>query len=229
MILLILVLAIIILCAFNGFRKGLFGIVSGVISWVVIILSVVFLSPVMQNHLEKRTDIGNRIYESAKGYIEQKLTRTSSGTLDFMLPPAMDRAIRGTAQEAIEKYNFSASVEEAKGTLVSFVAEPVASKIRDYAIFGLSKVLTFLIAALACFAARIIFKVVMFNRGFAIKQHILGALFGLIEGFLLVWILMYLISCIGTTEFGRSLSSAIDQNVILSWFYNNNPLAGLMH
>lgn len=273
MILTILVLAIIILCAFNGFRKGLFGIVFGLISWAVIILSVVFLSPVMQDYLENKTGLPDRIYESAKGYIEQKLTRTGSGSLDSMvaenekkdtasmsfmadiisrlvsdvgsqknsatkdisdsagsasydstLPPAMNRAIRGTAQEAIEDYNISSALNEAKGTVVSFVAGSVASKIRDYAVFGLARILTFLIAALACFIFRIIFKVIMLDRGFAIRQHILGVLFGLLEGFLLVWILMYLISCIATTEFGRSLSSAIDGSVILSWFYNNNPL-----
>lgn len=275
MILLILVLAIIFLCAFNGFRKGLFGIVFGLISWAVIILSVIFLSPVMQNYLENRTEVGKKIYESAKGYIEQKLTHTGSGTLDSMvakdekkdtdsmsfiadiisrlvsdvdknknpatedisdssgsasydstLPPAMNRSIRGTAQEAIEDYNINSAVSEAKGTVVSFVAESVASKIRDYALSGLSKILTFLIAAIACFIVRIIFKVIMMDKGFAIRQHILGVLFGLLEGFLLVWILMYLISCIGTTAFGRSLAETIDGSVILSWFYNNNPLVG---
>ena len=64
------------------------------------------------------------------------------------------------------------------------------------------------------------------DKGFAIRQHILGVLFGLLEGFLLVWILMYLISCIATTAFGRSLAETIDGSVILSWFYNNNPLVG---
>ncbi len=273
MILLILVFAIIFLCAFNGFRKGLFGIVFGLISWAVIILSVIFLSPVMRDYLQNKTGVGDRIYESSKGYIEQKLTRTGSGSLDSMvennekkdssstsfvadiitrlvsdvdsnkssatkdisdstgsasydstLPPSLNRAIRGTAQEAIENYNISSAVNGVKETVVSYVAESVASKIRDYALSGLSKIFTFLIAALICFIIRIIFKVIMMDRGFAIRQHILGVLFGFLEGFLLVWILMYLISCIGTTELGRSLLSTIDGNAILSWFYNNNPL-----
>lgn len=299
--LLILIIAIILAAAILGLRKGLFGILFGLFSWGFVLLAVLFGSPRMQVWLETNTEVRQKIYDSADGYVVTKLTTTSTGSLtdltqdeneknnktgadaasdaagtaggtaagddaatpfiadlinklvsdvnnsksaaasaasdstgggttDSALPPALTRSIRGTAQEAVDNYGNAAAdaAETAKGTVVDAVADVVAAKIADYALVCLARIAVVALAGIVVLLAALILRIIEMNKGIRTQSHILGLFFGVLQGLLISWVILFFVSCIGTTGAGRTLAADINASTFLTRLYNNNVVADII-
>lgn len=297
--LLILIIAIILVAAIMGVRKGLFGILFGLFAWGFVLLAVIFGSPRMQVWLEANTDVYQKIYASADSYVVTKLTTTSSrplseltqdekdektgpdvasdaagipsgardeddastpfiadlinklvsdvtnsknaaasaasestgaGTADSALPPALTRSLRGTAQEAVDSYGSAAAdaVETAKGTVIDAVADAVAKRIADYALVCLARVAVLALAGIVVLLVALIIRIVEMNKGIRTQSHVLGFFFGVLQGLLISWVLLFFLSCIGTTAAGQTLAADINSSAFLTWLYNNNVVADLI-
>ncbi len=303
-LLLVLIIAIILVAAIIGVRKGLLGILYGFFAWGFILFAVLFGSPRVQVWLDTQTAVHQKIYESADNYVVTKLTQTSSGSLsdltqdeedennvksgadaasdaagltagnkeqqsdsaatpfiadlinklvsdvrssksqaasgisestgsgtaDSAFPPALTRSIRGTAQEAVDNFGSQAAdaAEAAKGTVIDAVADAVATKVADYALACLARVLTIVLAAIIVLLVGLIIHIIQQNRGIRHGSHFLGLFFGILQGMLISWIILFAISCIGTTPAGQSLAADINSSAFLTWMYNNNVVADII-
>ena len=177
---------------------------------------------------------------------------TGNGTSDSAFPPSLTRSIRGAAQEAVDAFNAkggdapsagggsdvasadgaaaaaSDAAEAAQGNVISAVAAAVAKKVTDYAMACLSRVFTIALAAIIVIVVALIIRIIELDRGIRTNSHFLGGVFGLVAGFMISWIILFAISCVGTTSGGQVLAGNINNSAFLTWMYNNNPIGNIL-
>jgi hypothetical protein len=93
---------------------------------------------------------------------------------------------------------------------------------------GIAVLLAFVIAEIAVLIVGILVKGL--GRAPVIRQvnGLFGLLAGAVEGFLIVWILMFLAACLGSTSFGQTVIAEIYQNAFLVFLYEHNLITALV-
>jgi hypothetical protein len=105
--------------------------------------------------------------------------------------------------------------------------EKLAAEVAERIMNGLGVLLSFIIAVAAVFLVGILVKAIGMVPVVRQVNGLMGLLLGAAEGFLLVWVLLFIVACFGSTSMGQTIISCIDQNKFLVFLYENNFLLRL--
>jgi len=268
-ILLLIVIAILLFCTIRGYKKGLFGIIFGIISWVFITVCLIYGTPKMNETLRANASFYDKVYSSVEKYVSAKVDESgipdvSSDTINSLgsgaaekinsygsgatgmisqdeinkkvqenlslLPPGLADQIQSmTESGSLDTDSIISDIQNGASQQVASVKEAVTAKITktvtNYVISVLAFVFTLLIAWVIVLILAIIIKVIELNRGVKTASHWLGLVFGLAEGFLLVFIILYIISAVSMITNGQLFAKDISGNAFLGFLYTHNPIA----
>lgn len=222
--LLIVVLVIIILSTYHGYRKGFLRMLYSLVAWILIFVFVSWTTPYIADYLTKQTNIAERIkaecVERLKSTAEEKIEEEGKETgsvatdeLGIHIPDSLlkklQKQMTGTAGEILEQSGIYDGIAE---TLTQFIIKGIAF----FVALIIAAILSWVIRCLLGFVSEIpvIHGV---NQGVG---TVVGALYGLI----FIWIGMYLIALCCTSEVGRLLYSYIQESRLLVSLYENNPI-----
>lgn len=251
--LLILVIIILIFSTIRGYKKGLFGIIFGVLAWIFMGVFVFYGTPKMLVLLENNASFKDQIETKVEAIVAKKIDDMS---IDSILKQAENMGLdteNNTTDDLAESYgipenilkglsqdkddeNISDYIKEsvkekansAEDEIKSEVVKAITEKVTAYVIKGLAFFFTVLIAAIIIFIVSIIIKIIENIKGVKTVSHGLGLVFGLLEGFLLVFIILYIISCLSLFTGTESALKDINSNDFLSYLYNHNPIFKLL-
>lgn len=225
--LLIVVLVIIILSTYHGYRKGFLRMVYSLVAWIFICVFVSWTIPYIADYLTKQTEIPERIQaecvERLKSTAGEKIEEEGEGAgntiaeeLGINLPDSILEKLQeqtaGVAGELLEQSGIYDGIAE---TLTQFIVKGIAFFIA----LIIAGILSWGIQRLLGFVSDIpvIHGV---NQG-------LGTMVGALYGLIFIWIGMYLIALCCTSEVGKLLYSYIQENRLLAALYENNPIFSL--
>lgn len=234
---LIAVIIIIFWAAVNGYRRGLLGILFGLLSWVFIFIFILWTSPAIATAL-RTTSLDETIQDKAQTYINQHLPsddssiddeKAQSGTntagtvlagIESKIPDFLQSSL-GTAVEAARQK--TEEIESTKAAEVEAqVTETAAEKITDQAIRGIAHFIAFLLALLICAVIRNIIHLVDQTPVIHGINRFIGTGIGVFNGLFIVWILMYLAACLSVLPFCQKALQQIQQNWVLTWLFEHN-------
>lgn len=222
---LIAVIAILLLCALGGYRRGFVRVMFSLLSFVVASTLCSVLSPYVSAFLVQKTPLHGHIQSSCARIFQEQQQQMAGeaagqiseqppggGSFD-MLPDVMKDALAKGSQEKMAEL-----VDASK------MAEYIGGYLADVIIRGISFTLTFLLVffllQLLIHALDLITKLPVLHAA----NKLGGAAAGLLEGLLVVWLGFFLVTlCIGN-EMGNSLMGQIRDNTFLSFLYDNNIL-----
>ena len=75
---LIITLFILFFSILQGWRKGILGIVFGLVSWIFVIAFVVFAHPYIENYLRDNTKTYDTIYEKTQEHLEKRINENQA-------------------------------------------------------------------------------------------------------------------------------------------------------
>lgn len=224
---LIFVLLILVLSMFRGYHRGFLRIIYSMVSWIIILVIVSWAAPRIGDYLIRNTTI----YETIQSRCEDKIKETAAertqnqlnqeskelGELGINLPdPVMNKILEKAAGAADGFMEANGIYTEIAGGMAGFVVHGIA----------------FLIALVA---ASIVVSIISHILGIVSRipvlkgvNRILGVFAGGVYGFMIVWIAFYVIAICSTSEWGRVLTSYIDQNGFLTYLYKNNLLVSII-
>lgn len=222
--LLIVVLVIILLSTYHGYRKGFLRMIYSLVAWILIFVFVSWTTPYIADYLTKQTDIAERIkaecVERLKGTAQEKIEsegeevgNIAAEELGISLPDSLLEKLQGqmagTAGEILEQ---------------SGVYDGIAETLTQFIIKGIAFFIALIIAAILSGVIRCLLGFISeipvihgVNRG-------LGTAAGALYGFIFVWIGMYFVALCCTSEVGRLLYSYIQESLVLTALYENNPI-----
>ena len=201
----IAILAIIVLCIIIGYVRGLTGSLIKIVSFVLsLIIAFVLFVPV-SNVIINNTEIDENLEASIRNMIIQEEQNE-----DENMPEAITDYIGQKIDQA---------ADDAKEAIVDSTARDVALTIVKagtwIALFIIARILLIFLRFITSLIAKLP----------VIKQFdkLGGIIYGLIEGLIIVYFLLALISFISPMLNG-TLANAIDESFVGSMMYNNNLL-----
>lgn len=191
----LIVLAIIALCTFIGYKKGLIKVAFGLVSFILaIVISVVLYKPV-SNFIINYTPLDD--------YIEQ----TISERLDA--PETTDEE---TENIVSNYYN------NIKNASTNVIADGISKTIINISCMIIVFVVAKLILLLFRFLGDLIAKLPLIKQ----VNHAGGFLYGLLKGFIIIYGLLALIAIISPIVDINNVVSMINKTIITHIMYNNN-------
>lgn len=252
--LLIAVLALLVLFAYAGHRRGMMRILFSFGSLVIALLVSCIVTPYVTSYIKEHTGIYASVQEKTLEYVREKsesaVHSDPSGRADTTVSDTPGGEITGNVQtgeeEVSEKWtNAVAEIEEQlqipealreqiekllmqvetkESIAAEQVQEAIGSKMADLIVSALAFVITLLLVRFILWVVYQALNIVSHLPVLHGINQTLGMILGLAEGLLVVWIFFVFLTCIMQTAFGRECLQMIAGSKILSALYNWNIL-----
>ena len=191
----LIVLAIIGLFTFIGYKKGLIKVAFGLVSFILAIaISIVIYKPV-SNFIINYTSIDDTIEST----IEERLNSS-------------DITSEETENIVSNYYN------NIKGASVAVIADEMSKTIINIACILIVFIITKIVLLFFKFAGDLIAKLPLIKQ----FNHAGGFIYGLLKGFIIVYILLSLIAILSPIIDINNIITMINNSVITNIMYNNN-------
>lgn len=217
----IIVLAIILITTFFGYKKGFIKTGFGMLSFfIAIALTFMLYKPVM-NLIKEKTNFENWLYEYLYSMNLDKETNNNLENGESLATTETDESyIEKLPQAIVEMLDLESVKENVKVT--------VTQKIVDFALKLLSIIIVYI-------ASKLILMLLVVMLDSIAKLPILkqfNELFGLILGLLLGVIRVYLVCAIvafiSSLPIGEGISAVVNNSLFAHIFYDNNLLLKIL-
>ncbi len=230
---LIAVLLILISSAVIGYWRGFVRIALSLVSMVFLIILVSWATPHITEFLKEHTNI----YQDLEETCTKRIRFAMEDTMDhhgeeWEVPGGVHPELAGglpIPEEWVEQI-----LEKAKDTVSHTVEEnglyqQAGSYLADWILRGIVFFVTYFLCSIVLRLVIGLLDVV--TRLPVVKgvNRALGAVMGLLQGLLLIWLLMFFVAIACTSHFGQMLLGYIQESAILSWLYQNNIILYFFH
>lgn len=220
---LIIVLLLLIWEMMRGYKRGLLRTMYSLVSWIIVLVFVMWATPYIDTYLLENTTLYERIEahcadevrrtaeNNAEQTIEQSKKDKDLTELGVNLPDGvLDDILEKTGNAADEFLESSGVYDEIARGIAGFIVEGIS--------FFIALIAAWIIVHIISQLLGIVSKIPIIHG----VNKTLGILAGGVYGLILVWIAFYLIALGSTSELGGILISYIYQNPFLQFLYENN-------
>ena len=207
----LIIVAIIGICLFLGYRRGLTGSVLRILSFVLAIIIAFILFKPVSNFIIEQTEVDDTIYNAIRGKMTEVYGNATDGTIVVENMPAV---IADYINETIE--NGSKTVEEG--------SKEVARNVTNMIINVATWILVFILARLILMVVKLLSKIVVNIPVIKQVDKTGGILYGLLEGVIIVYLAFALLTFIAPMLQNTTMTEQIEQSFIGNKMYNDNIL-----
>ena len=221
--LLLIVIAIMALSVFVGYKKGLVKIVASLLATVIIIVLVGMFTPSVSRWIRKSTPLESVILKE----MVKMLTEEGEESSKEELPK--EEQISMIEKAELPKFfkdmlleNNNKEVYKALGVenFMDYTGAYVAKVIADIIAFLVTFLIVSVVVRIAISALGIIDKLPLIGG----VNRLAGSVVGVGIGIVIVWILFIVVTLLYDTDLGRMCFENIETNPILRTMYDNNLL-----
>lgn len=223
----IIVLAVIGLSAYSGYRRGFLRVVYSLVCWVLVLGFVTFATPYITLYIEENTTIQDTVREKCIAYLEKTKEQEPDSTAEekkensqdillqssIMLPDSIVEDIAGMAADSAEKW-----LED------SGFYEDIADSVSHFIVEGISFFAAFLVASILVRSLAGLLDIVSYLPVVKDVNKMFGVLAGGVKGLLIVWLAFYILAISITSEYGREIFKLVEESPVLLFLYKNNLL-----
>ena len=211
----LIILGIIILCVFFGYKKGLTKCIIKILSFVIaLVIAFVLFKPV-SNFIINNTTLDDNIKNSIVSIVEEDVSENGQVKEDTNLPKSMVEHINETINN---------SINETKVAVVNTVSEQISIGIINVLVaIGL-----FIIARIALMFVSALSAIITDLPIIKQVDKIGGVAYGLVEALIIIFIAFAVISFISPMIESSGLIVAINKSILGSVLYNNNLLLNII-
>lgn len=210
-----IIILIFALFVFWGYKRGLIGVAFKILSFLAaLVIAFVLYKPVAGFIIDNTTfdeQIENAIIDSAK---KEENLQEGESTVN-QEESTTSKVITDYINEQVENIS-----QQAKEDIANSVARDIAVNV----INGISLISLFIVAKIVLLFAKALSDLIA--KLPLIKQFnkIGGTLYGILEGLLIIYLVLAIISFIAPMIETSGIPQAINQSIVGSYLYNNNLL-----
>ena len=219
--LLIIVLGILVVCMFEGYRNGMVRMVFSMVILVVVLTAGSFITPYMKVILCEYTDMEEQLRQSCEEYIRQKTEEQIAATTAGMTGPAAEIGLLFPEElmDELAVYGGNAINDIVDHT---GLYQELSAGVADFVVGGVAYFLSVSLVFLICYLLMRILNLLTMLPGIKAANKFFGLILGLGKGLLIVWLMLYLISLFCASSRGGQLFTYISDSTFLSWLYHHN-------
>lgn len=206
----LIVIAILLLSIFLGYKKGLIGVAFKILSFIIAIIITLILYRPISNYIINNTEFAKTIENS----ITEKLSTTNieEGKIDETSTDLPNVVVNYINNEIVS------TVNETGEELIQIVAKELSQTIINLIVV----IAIFIITRLLLLFAKAILSVVAELPIIKQFNEVGGIIYGILRGILLIYVLLAIISLILPMLDKTAILGAINNSIITKILYNNN-------
>ncbi|MBE5964399.1 MAG: CvpA family protein [Lachnospiraceae bacterium] len=220
--LLIIVLAILALSAYDGYKKGFVRITLSFASIFITIAVVIIISPNVTALLKNNTDVFDIIYKNTDRFLSENNVFSGEKDDEALIDSV---PVPDSVKDYLKKNNTDKKYEELSvGSTREMITDRVATLIFNAIVF-----LVLFIAVLIAVKMLIEFLDLVSKLPLLKEVNVLaGVALGFAQGILVVWIFFTAITIFSNTDFAKMMFEQINANPILTFINDNNYVLKLL-
>lgn len=207
----LIIVGILLLCIFLGFKRGLTGSILKILSFVIAIIIAAILFKPVSNFVIQNTKVDDKIEESILGLVEEEVEEKGKVDQNTNLPNAMVDYIN----ESVEK-----AAQDAKTSIVKSTAHNITITIVNAGV----AILLFIIAKIALIFVKAISNLITDLPIIKQVDKTGGIIYGILEGIVIVYVILSILSFIAPLIEQTGIITALNKSFIGGILYNNNIL-----
>lgn len=251
--LLIGVIFVVVICGLHGIYKGLIRMIFSLISIFVVLIFVSFATPYISNYLEQHTALYDTIQTKSETYLEKtanesaeelkkqgNVTQEEQGTTTKPSDDTNNKNINiEDLQSSVANLKLPAAIQKkiiddttnAASTILteSGLYKSMSQSMAHIVVSGISFVIAFVVGMILVNILLGIIDVIAHLPVLHGVNQLLGGVAGLVEGFLLVWVFLYIVALCTSTAFGTLMTGYIRQSTFLTYLYQNNGILQIIN
>lgn len=217
----IVVIVIVLIAIFRGYKKGFIKTGFGILSFfIAIAITFMFYKPVMQL-IKEKTGFEDWITEYLYSIdLTNETKELSSGETEVVLSTSGESYIDNLPQTLIDLIGIEEAKASAKATVIEKIVEFVLKLLSIIIVYIVAKIiLAIVVLILDSIASLPILK--QFNE-------LLGLLLGGIVGLLQVYLLCAIIALIASLPVASGIINVVNNSMFTHIFYNNNLILEIL-
>lgn len=207
----LIIVGILALCIFLGYKKGLTKCVIKILSFIIAVVVTAILFKPISNFVIQNTKVDETIREAVINIVKDDVEETGKVKEETNLPKAMVDYINKSVENA---------VNEAKNSVIEVVADNIAVIAINVGV----AILLFIIIRIALIFISALSKIITDLPIIKQFDKAGGILYGLLEALIIIFVVLALISFISPVIEQTGIIVAINKSFIGSILYNNNIL-----
>ena len=211
----LIILAILAICIFFGYKNGLTKSIIKILSFVIaIVVAAIFFKPV-SNLIIANTEIDENIRQAVVNLVYKDVEENGEVKEDTNLPQAMVNYINDSIKNA---------VEDTKEKVVNSAADNIAVTAINVA----SAVLLFVVTRIALLIITAITDILTDLPVIKQFDKTGGVVYGVIKGLLIIFVIFAVISLISPAIEKTGIITSINKSFIGGFLYDNNLLLNIV-
>ena len=224
----IVALFILFFSILQGWRKGILGLVIGFVSWIFIFVFVAFTHPYVEDYIRDNTKVYDKVYEKTEQYIQQKEDNIAQ---ESGLEEWWAYLTEGMPQNILEKLQTKMMFQTPSDDALELttpdqtkqkIKDDLVRQVADFVIQGIAVIVTFVIAEIFVVIVTGLVKSIGKLPVIRGVNNFLGIIAGAVEGFIIIWIVMYIVAFTCSTTIGQGILADINASRFLTYLYNHN-------
>ncbi|WP_026526077.1 CvpA family protein [Butyrivibrio sp. VCD2006] len=232
-----------LLTMYRGWRRGLYGAVYGIVTWVIILALITTMAPKMTTALENKSNLGKIVSEAIEPYVyvlamgEDTETAEDTGILQKYIQNFVGSEEQLEEYEKIvlgedestnsEAYSNSDYRSLSGSSITEEKKQELTAKYTEFIIYAVALFICYMGLKIITSIIGLFIKGLMVNRERS-AADILGIIWGVIEGILYMFVAMTIITLIEPTSIGSTMMKWIVQDPILKYIYEVNVFKGFL-
>lgn len=204
----IIIIAILLLCIFIGYKRGLVNVVFRIFAFLVALIVTIILYRPITNLVISNTEIDEKI----EAVIIENGTKETE-----------DVDKETNMSEYIQKY-VQKTTTEAQNEIVTSSAKTIAENVVGIGVM----IVLFIVIRIALILVRFITDSLANLPVVKQFNELGGALYGLIEGLVIIYVILAVIFFIVSLKGGTNLVNMIDSSIIGKMMYANNIILNIL-
>lgn len=229
-ILVVIILGVLLLSLFSGYKNGFLKTVFSLVSWIVVLVICNVATPMVTDMLIESTDIETVIQAALDTKIDELLTNAMNETgfseLPDVLPEGMDFKVPEELQAALPEelrnilLNGKNSINE--GAFVD------TAKIAESAVGVISLLLVMVFARVAIMIVYVVLGIASKLPLIGPLDKLLGLACGAGKGVIWSWVILTVVSVLALTGTNTEWAGYIADSQILTWLQDNNVILNVL-
>jgi len=217
-------MAIVVFCAWRGYRNGLIRGVFGVVALVVAVLVANVAATAYSEEVTGMLNpfvggvVDTALADILEENIEYDLIDHDNDSEDFLTAFTALRRI-GLPEAAAIRVAEKAVEGEPEGFLTDMIASGLSSALAYAAVFGIAFVLIAIVFAVVGNLIGFVFSL----PGLKLVDTVAGIIFGTAKGLIIVFTIATVLR-----YFGLLATSTLEETSVLNYLVNNNPIADML-
>ena len=230
-ILLVVILGVLLLSVFGGYRNGFLKTAFSLISWIVVLIICNVATPIVTQTLIEKTEIETTIQMALDTKIDEMVTNAMQEAGLSELPDTLPEGMTFEIPEELQ----AALPEELRNMLANNNTEGlVTDSLVDTAALAES-VVGIISLLIVLVLSRVVIVAINVVLGIASKlpligpmDKVLGLACGAGKGVIWAWVILTVVSVLALTGTNTEWAGYIADSQILTWLQNNNVILNLL-